>query len=115
MREISSEVVIQASGAIVRRVLGELGPGPEPHMALTWRGRARVHGLLDGDIDITVEELGVHRTRLRQTERFTGMLNALAGEHYYDRARRDLDAANLAVKAWAEELEAGSRSASAAA
>jgi hypothetical protein len=65
-----------------------------------------VRGVFDGDIEIAAEALSARRTRLRQTERFTGILSALMTESYYERARRDLEAANLAVKAWAEELEA---------
>jgi hypothetical protein len=107
MSEVSCEVVIEASVETVRRVLRELPPGPEPHLAFAWRGRARVRGLFDGEIEITLEALEERRTRLRQTERFSGMLNAFVSAQYYDRARRDLEAANLAVKAWAEELEAG--------
>ena len=68
---------------------------------LRWRGRLLVPGLLDGEHAFRLEER-VGGCRLRQAERFSGILVPLFGAGLPEATRRGFEAMNAVLKARAE-------------
>jgi hypothetical protein len=68
---------------------------------LEWLGRLLVPGIFDGRHSFQLEDLGQGRTRLTQTETFSGVLVALTGKTL-ERTRAGFEAMNQAVRLRAE-------------
>jgi hypothetical protein len=73
----------------------------EEERRLEWLGRLLVPGLFDGRHSFQLEDLGQGRTRLTQTEAFSGVLVALTGKTL-ERTRAGFEAMNQAVRLRAE-------------
>ncbi|HET8822981.1 MAG TPA: SRPBCC domain-containing protein [Thermoleophilaceae bacterium] len=73
-----------------------------PNRELRWLGHLLVRGLFDGEHRFEIEDLGDGRSRLTQSERFTGLLvRAFGGT--LAKTERGFDAMNRALK---ERVEA---------
>jgi hypothetical protein len=68
---------------------------------LEWLGRLLVPGVFDGRHSFQLEDLGQGRTRLTQTETFSGVLVGLTGKTL-ERTRAGFEAMNQAVRLRAE-------------
>ena len=68
---------------------------------LEWLGRLLVPGVFDGRHCFQLEDLGQGRTRLTQTEAFSGVLVGLTGKTL-ERTRAGFEAMNQAVRLRAE-------------
>ena len=75
---------------------------------LEWLGRVIVPGIFDGRHSFHLEALSDHRTRLTQTEDFSGLLVVLAGT-VVERTRAGFTAMNLALRLRAEMTAATNR------
>jgi hypothetical protein len=73
----------------------------EPGRELTWLGRLLVRGLVDGEHRFRIEDLPDGRSRLVQSERFSGILVGLVGATLR-KAEAGFAEMNAAVKARAE-------------
>jgi hypothetical protein len=72
-----------------------------PGRELRWLGRLLVRGLFDGEHSFEIEPLGPGRSRLTQSERFSGLLvRPFRGG--LGRTRAGFEAMNVALKARAE-------------
>ena len=69
-----------------------------PNCELRWRGGFRVPRLLEGEHYFLIEPLGPDRVRLRQGERFSGILFRLFAERFRAVTRAGFEAANGALK-----------------
>ncbi|MCT9097386.1 SRPBCC domain-containing protein [Haloarchaeobius sp. HME9146] len=67
-----------------------------------WLGHLFVRGLFDGEHRFQVEDLGEGRTRLTQSESFSGVLAGLVLRVFGEQTRRNFEGVNAAVKARAE-------------
>jgi hypothetical protein len=74
----------------------------EPGRELRWLGKVLVRGLFDGEHRFEIESLAPGRVRLRQSERFRGVLVPLMLAMIGKATLRGFEAANLALKARAE-------------
>jgi hypothetical protein len=109
VRRIAGE---PSTGARLDVLLGPPGKRPmrfrptvlraEPERELRWLGHLLVRGLFDGEHAFELEPLGADRTRLRQSERFGGLLVPLVGGLLAE-TRRGFVAMNEALKARAEQ------------
>jgi hypothetical protein len=70
----------------------------EPGRELTWLGRLLVRGLVDGEHRFRIEDLPDGRSRLVQSERFSGILVGLVGKTLR-KAEAGFAEMNAAVKA----------------
>jgi hypothetical protein len=109
----------------VRRLEGELRPGArleveiappggramtfkptvlavEPGRELRWLGHFLVRGLFDGEHTFRLEPLPGGRTRLAQSERFSGLLVGPVGATL-EKTERGFAQMNEALKRWVEE------------
>jgi hypothetical protein len=68
---------------------------------LEWLGRLLVPGVFDGRHSFQLEDLGAGRTRLTQSEIFSGVLVALTGTTL-ERTREGFEAMNQAIRLRAE-------------
>jgi hypothetical protein len=98
-----------------------VSPGPEAGRAptfrprvlvadgreLRWRGRLYVPGLFDGEHSFLVEDLGAGRSRLTQSEAFSGALVGPVMRRIGADTERNFRAVNRALKARAEAAVAG--------
>jgi hypothetical protein len=73
----------------------------EERRRLEWLGRLLVPGVFDGRHSFQLEDLGQGRTRLTQTETFSGALVSLTGKTL-ERTREGFEAMNQAVRLRAE-------------
>lgn len=73
----------------------------KPGRELRWRGHLLVPGLFDGEHSFVIEPLGEGRSRLTQSERFSGLLVRPLGGGL-GKTERGFEAMNLALKARAE-------------
>jgi hypothetical protein len=76
---------------------------------LRWLGHLYARGLFDGEHRFLVEDLGDSRSRLTQSERFTGLLARPLLRLYGTDTERGFEAVNAALRDRAESL-AGTRS-----
>jgi hypothetical protein len=74
---------------------------------LRWLGHLWVRGLFDGEHSFRVESLDENRSRLTQSESFSGVLAGLLLRRYGADTEDGFRAVNEALKARAEELAAG--------
>ena len=73
----------------------------QPNRELRWLGHLMVRGLFDGEHRFQIEELSGGRSRLTQSERFSGLLSRpLAGT--LGKTERGFEAMNRALKERAE-------------
>jgi hypothetical protein len=79
----------------------------EKERHLEWLGRLLVPGVFDGRHSFQLEDLGQGRTRLTQTEAFSGVLVALTGRTL-ERTRAGFEAMNQAVRLRAEAVTTNS-------
>jgi hypothetical protein len=73
----------------------------EEERCLEWLGRLLVPGVFDGRHSFQLEDIGQGRTRLTQTEAFSGVLVGLTGKTL-ERTRVGFEAMNQAVRLRAE-------------
>lgn len=73
----------------------------EQDRRLEWLGRLLVPGVFDGRHSFRLDDLGQGRTRLSQSEAFSGVLVGLAGKTL-ERTREGFEAMNQAVRLRAE-------------
>ena len=73
---------------------------------LRWLGHLYVRGLFDGEHSFVVEERGEGRSRLTQSETFSGLLVGPVLRRYGEETEEGFHAVNRALKARAEELAA---------
>lgn len=73
----------------------------EDEQRLEWLGRLLVPGVFDGRHSYQLEDLGQGRTRLTQTEAFSGVLVGLTGKTL-ERTRAGFEAMNQALRLRAE-------------
>jgi hypothetical protein len=73
----------------------------ENERRLEWLGRLLVPGVFDGRHSFQLEDLGQGRTRLTQTETFSGVLVAFTGKTL-ERTRAGFEAMNQVVRLRAE-------------
>ncbi|KAB1191203.1 MULTISPECIES: SRPBCC domain-containing protein [Haloferax] len=73
---------------------------------LRWLGHLFVRGLFDGEHRFVVEDLGEGRSRLTQSETFSGILVGVVNRLFGADTRRNFEAVNEALKARAEALVA---------
>ncbi|WP_411969046.1 SRPBCC family protein [Haloferax sp. YSSS75] len=74
---------------------------------LRWLGHLLVPGLFDGEHRFVVEELDEGRSRLTQSETFSGVLVGLVNRLMGDSTRRNFELVNEAMKTRAETLASG--------
>lgn len=73
----------------------------ESERRLEWLGRFLVPGVFDGRHSFLLEDMGQGRTRLKQTEAFSGVLVSLTGKTL-ERTRAGFEAMNQALRLRAE-------------
>ena len=78
----------------------------EPARRLRWLGRTGLPGIFDGEHVHEMTALGPNRTRYVQRERFRGVLTPFL-RRMLDDTKGGFDAMNAALKARAEEPDAG--------
>jgi hypothetical protein len=83
------------------------GPAPEAY-ELRWLGHLWVPGLFDGEHSFRVEPIDEHRSRLTQSESFSGVLAGLLLRRYGADTEAGFHAVNEALKTRAEGLTAAS-------
>ncbi|WP_439027024.1 SRPBCC family protein [Haloarchaeobius sp. DT45] len=69
-----------------------------------WVGHLFVRGLFDGEHRFRVEDIGDGRSRLTQSESFSGVLAGLVLRFFGDQTRQNFEGVNTAVKTRAEAL-----------
>jgi hypothetical protein len=79
----------------------------EPNRELRWLGRLLVPGIFDGEHSLRIEPLESNRSRLVQSERFSGILVGLA-KGTLQKTETGFEQMNAALK---ERVERGGRSA----
>lgn len=78
---------------------------------LRWLGHLFVPGLFDGEHRFVVEDVGEGRSRLTQSETFSGVLVGLVTRLLGDSTERNFELVNEALKARAEALASGEKAA----
>ena len=73
---------------------------------LAWRGHLYVRGLFDGEHRFRIEAVDDDRSRLVQSERFTGLLAGPLLRRYGRDTEEGFEAVNAALKARAESIAA---------
>ena len=71
---------------------------------LRWLGHLFVRGLFDGEHRFVVEDMGEGRSRLTQSETFSGVLVGLVNRLLGDSTRRNFELVNVALKTRAEAV-----------
>ncbi|WP_416841533.1 SRPBCC family protein [Haloferax sp. DFSO52] len=71
---------------------------------LRWLGHLFVRGLFDGEHRFVVQDMGEGRSRLIQSETFSGLLVGPINRLYGDDTKRNFDGVNAALKARAEAM-----------
>lgn len=79
----------------------------DPGRELAWRGKLYLPGLFDGEHRFTIEALGDDRSRLVQSESFSGLLVGLVMRRYGADTEAGFHAVNEALKARAEAVARG--------
>lgn len=80
------------------------GPDGDGGYELAWLGNLWVRGLFDGEHSFRVETIDDGRSRLVQSETFSGLLVAPIDRLFGDDTERNFRAVNAALKARAESL-----------
>ena len=82
--------------------------GVRPFQEFRWLGHFILPGLMNGDHRFVLEELSPNRTRLVQSETFTGLLVPVCGSWLVARMRRGFERMNEALKGRAEGITGAS-------
>lgn len=81
----------------------------DPDHKLAWLGHLFIPGLYDGKHRFAIEDLGDGRSRLVQSERFSGLLVGPINRRFGEETEAGFHATNAALKGRAESLFAEKR------